>query len=61
VLTEMANGAAAEESGSSKNRDKTILRRRHWLNATTLLPVERVTRAIEYPIDLARHDKIVFV
>ena len=32
-----------------------------WLIATTLLTVERVTRAIEYPINLARHDKIVFM
>ena len=56
----MPNDTATEKAGSAENRDNTIARGCHGSSVPTSVAIEGHP-AIEHPIDLARHDKIVLV
>jgi hypothetical protein len=61
MQTKMPNNAATEKAGSAENRDDRIARGCHGSSVPTLVAIGGAIRAIEHPIDLARHDKIVLV
>jgi len=57
----MLDNAATEKAGSAENRDNTIARGRHGSSTPTSLTIGRAIRAIEQPVDLGRHDKVILV
>src|SRR5208337_752430 len=61
VQTKMPNDTATDKATSAEHRDNTIVRDCHGSSIPTSLTIGKPIRAIEHPIDLARHDKIVLV
>src|SRR6516162_1629093 len=57
----MPNNTATEKTGSAEHRDNTIARGCHDGSIPTSLTIGRALQPMEYPVDLARHDKIVLV
>ena len=57
----MSNDRATDKAASAEHLDNTIVRGRHGSGIPTSLTIGKPIRAIEHPIDLARHDKIVLV
>src|SRR6266481_3805501 len=63
----MPNDASAEKAGSAKHGDGATVRCHHdsnspvYVGSFSLLVVEGPIRAIEQPINLARHDEVVLM